>query len=159
MNRTNSTNEPYFSSVDVINRLSQVLQVKSQRALSKALGKSPNRISELKRAGSLPWEEVIRISVQKDVSLDWLIFGKERSPAGYAAAQEVPAPTGAPPPADTTELVRAIVWGVESALADTGRRMKPERKADLVATLVEMYAETQAQPSRDNIIRLVRNAS
>lgn len=112
----------------------------------------------------MPLREAAQLALEEGHSLDWLILGREPARSGYQ--------TQAPRVDDAevndmhgqynhlpTDLIRAIVMGVESALSETGRTMAPENKADLVATLVDMYAGAHTSPSSAQILRLVRSAS
>lgn len=152
---------------NVITRLKDAAGCATQSQLSRRFGHKydalANGVARHKREGGLvglPLREAVQLAMEEDVSLDWLIFGREPKAAEADPVTPDRAAAAAPPaPGLSVELVRSIVTGVEGALADTGRNMTPENKADLVASLVEIYAEAHAAPSRDNILRLVRSAS
>ncbi|NOU50250.1 bacteriophage CI repressor [Pseudoalteromonas sp. JBTF-M23] len=56
----------------VIERLSNRLNVKSDRALSKEMGLSLSAVNQARKRGSLPWEGLIGLCKAKGISLDWL---------------------------------------------------------------------------------------
>ncbi|MEQ9130785.1 MAG: helix-turn-helix domain-containing protein [Salinisphaeraceae bacterium] len=83
MSKKSGAREQYFDAKQAVDRLCQAVGVESESALSEALGRSRNRVGQLRRDGSLPWIDVIKVALEKDVSLDWLILG--RRPGGMFA--------------------------------------------------------------------------
>lgn len=150
---------------DVISRMLEVSGCSDKGALSEYFGHKRNALASAKSRHKqnggmvgIPFREAAALASEKNVSLDWLIFGKPGEAADEIQQQPPAAPAAAGSQA-ALERIRAIVLGVEEALAATRRTIPPEKKADLIAALVEIYDETEAEPSRNNILQLVRSAS
>ena len=64
---------------------------------------------------------------------------------------------GAGEPLDR-DLLREIIEGVEEGLRQAGRAMTPEKKAQLILALYDLYSKERLKPKRDNIIQFVKAA-
>jgi len=62
--------------IEVLERLSQVLGVDSDSSLSKELGVPRTTLSSWKNRDSVPYEQCIDIAKKCGVSLDWLLTGE-----------------------------------------------------------------------------------
>ena len=63
--------------VSVIERMKVALSVSTDSALAKSLGlKGSGTVSSWKTRGSIPFNECLKISQNKNISLDWLISGE-----------------------------------------------------------------------------------
>lgn len=67
---------------DILFRLRKLYGAKTNKDLAVALELSPSRISRWNTGEQeIPTEALVRVSIEKGVSMDWLLFGKEQSPA------------------------------------------------------------------------------
>ncbi|MCH5442831.1 helix-turn-helix domain containing protein [Salmonella enterica subsp. enterica serovar Muenchen] len=60
----------------VISRLKQFFSVTSDSALCHELGVSPQTLSSWKSRNKIPYANCVEISMNKNVSLDWLLTGR-----------------------------------------------------------------------------------
>ncbi|NNC24239.1 hypothetical protein HKX42_00050 [Salinisphaera sp. USBA-960] len=132
----------------------------SVAALSQLLGYRSNAVQNTASRGRVPYKEAAQLADKENVSLDYLIFGHESPGHGLLnPGDEVSMPANQGAPAPNADVLHAVVVGVESALTEAGVTLTPVKKADLISTLVDIYAQAHARPSRDHIMRLVRSAS
>jgi len=61
---------------DVLGRLKSIRGIKTDKAVAELLGLRPGTLAEQKRAGSLPYDELISFSEREGVSLDWVLLGQ-----------------------------------------------------------------------------------
>ena len=61
----------------VIGRLKEMLSVSSDSALARAMNTTPQTISSWKMRDSIPYAMCVNLSEKHNVSLDWLLTGKE----------------------------------------------------------------------------------
>lgn len=62
--------------VPIMDRLRVVLDLSSDAELSRALGLSTSNFSNRKAANSLPFEPIVRLCLERSISLDWLFSGQ-----------------------------------------------------------------------------------
>lgn len=62
--------------VPIMDRLRVVLGLTSDAELSRSLGLSTSNFSNRKAANSLPFEPIVRLCLERSVSLDWLFSGQ-----------------------------------------------------------------------------------
>ena len=60
---------------DVLKRLSKILKTSSDEGLAKELGVAKNTISSWRTRNKIPFEQVVEISLNQKVSLDFLVLG------------------------------------------------------------------------------------
>lgn len=183
--RTDSNEKSRIEIDAVIRRMKIAAGVGSVAALSKRVGYKSNAIQNTISRGHVPFKEAALLALKDGVSLDWLIFGREdqsanagavpiqdsvrpessrykdrkRSPALFVAEEGELGPEFAERNERAYEVLKEVIEGVEAALIESGFDMSAKRKAELIATLFEIYASAQARPSRNHILRLVRSAS
>ena len=63
-------------SIEVLFRLKQVFDVKTDSDLSGAMGVSPQTLSTWKGRSKIPYAHCIELAEKHDVSLDWLFNGR-----------------------------------------------------------------------------------
>lgn len=56
------------------------------------------------------------------------------------------------------DLLREIIEGVEEGLRQAGRTMTPEKKAQLILALYDLYSKERVKPNKDNVIQFVKAA-
>lgn len=105
---------------DVLDRLARVLEVAGDRELSRALGQSPSAAGNWRSRGSVPYSHCVSVALERGVSLDWLLTGRERAPQTreiaplrYASLAPPVAPPDAPrepPRDDDPRLAAVIAW-------------------------------------------------
>ncbi len=70
----NRMHTPNFS--DILIRLKSVFSANSDAELSKALNTSAQTISSWKSRNHIPYATCVDLAIQKNLSLDWLIWGR-----------------------------------------------------------------------------------
>lgn len=126
----------------VINRLKQVLDARSDTALAKALGTTPQTLSSWKSRGSVPYALCVDVCDMHGVSLDWLIRGK-----GNYKIEE----------SRTHEVEEKQTYGLsprEQAVLDLFNNLNPEQQKEVlrdaeekqrIAEMEKNLKELQAQ--------------
>lgn len=140
----------------ILTRLKQALGVTTDTALAKALGIKQGSISGAKKKGSIPPSWIIGVATDTGVSADWLLWGEGPKVAsrGRAGAE----PGGVAIPQLNQALLEASIEAVEEVLEDTDRTMRPDKKAELIAAIYELYADTEKSIDKPRVLRLVKSA-
>lgn len=68
-----------FSADEIIERLLKIYSVKTMKELAEILEISAVAVTNWKKRNAVPSEILFRTSLEKGVSLDWLVYGKEVS--------------------------------------------------------------------------------
>lgn len=77
------------STVDIIERLLKIYSVKTMKELSIAMGFSSGVVANWKARDTIPFEVLLKIQKEKEVSWDWLIDGKEEQGRKLDALEEL----------------------------------------------------------------------
>ncbi len=75
--------EPDF--IEIINRIKEALNLKSDTALAEVLEMSQSTFAERKRRESIPYEEIIRLCDKMMLSMSWVFYGE-----GEPQKKEIP---------------------------------------------------------------------
>ena len=67
----------YSDSTSIINRLSEIFDVSNDVDLAGKLGVARGTVSSWRTRGQVPWRQCLEAAISKDVSLDWLITGRD----------------------------------------------------------------------------------
>ena len=67
----------YSDSTSIINRLLEVFDVNNDVDLAGKLGVARGTVSSWRTRGQVPWRQCLEAAISKDVSLDWLITGRD----------------------------------------------------------------------------------
>ena len=70
----------------IFERLTLASRSKTDAALAQAIGVTPQSISDARRKNKVPPAWAIAIAEKYQVSLDWLVFGREMESSGGGAA-------------------------------------------------------------------------
>ncbi len=65
-----------FNFDEIISRLKTAINVSNDADLAGRMDMKPNTFSNRKKAGSLPYEEIIRIADSENVNINWLFTGQ-----------------------------------------------------------------------------------
>lgn len=68
-----------FSSDEIIERLLKVYSVRQMKDLAELMGISAVAVTNWKKRNSVPTEVLFKTVQEKNVSLDWLVYGKENN--------------------------------------------------------------------------------
>ena len=120
---------------DMLERFLQVTKSKTYAALAEALKITPQSLSDAKRKGKIPPSWAIDIAERYNVSVDWLLFGRNST-----FQDELPPslPAGASFSAD---IVYDVVETLEEFLQAQRRNLSPSDKAEVVRQLCQMVVE------------------
>lgn len=73
----------------VIERLKRVIQAKTSSAVAEALGMSSSAFANRKRDGSIPLEEISKLALARDLSIDWILLGKKAGAIDMGVFREI----------------------------------------------------------------------
>lgn len=103
-----------------------------------------------------PGADKLAVMAEKSgVQLDWLIRGK--GPMHENQVQDVRADYETS--ALDLELLQDVLEGVESSLEEAKRYLPPDKRAELVLNIYEIFRESGAKPDRERILRLVKSVA
>jgi transcriptional regulator with XRE-family HTH domain len=135
---------------------------KSQADFGEVIGGlKKSAVSTYEAGDSMPTVEALsRIAEIGGVSLDWLISGKEKEIPGLPVVADLYRRGGSilSPNAIEKDLIRLVIEAVEEGLGDLHLEIKPNKKAQLVITLCEMFQE-EKQVDKPTILRLIKLAA
>lgn len=170
----------------VVKRMKHAVGVHSVAALSQYLGYKSNAIQNTVSRGHIPYKEAALVAINEGISLDWLIFGRDmpgmsgerigskqdqedgtvsypearqRGPALFIAEDMEDTGSWGYPSQQTSVVLREVIESVDMALAEDGLTLPSAKKAELTATLCEIYVSVRTRPNQDHIRRLVRSLS
>jgi transcriptional regulator with XRE-family HTH domain len=130
-------------------RLRQVREYLSltQAEMGAKIGKSARAWQAYERGINIPGGEVYDELLKLGININWLLSGK--------GVPDNAAPAGGNP--DLPCLSTAIRV-VEQALADSGRRMLPDKKAELISIVYE-FISLNEKIEPDKVMKLIRSAA
>ncbi len=134
---------------NVIRRLIEASGAKTQAEMLRILGFSGATASTWKKRGEMPEGSLKRASIACNVNLEWLSTGEGEMRPGEATDK-----------AADLKILRAVIEAVEEQLQGEGKNLGPAKKAELIATLYEMFAEEDnKQVDKKTVARLIRLAT
>lgn len=68
-----------YDSRSIIERMKQVEKVTGDKELAERIGVEAGTLSKWKNRNSLPVERLVAFATEKNISVDWLVFGTEKS--------------------------------------------------------------------------------
>lgn len=80
------------------------------------------------------------------VNVEWLITGEGEPDLRTVHTKE----QKTPPPIDT-ELLKSVIAGIEDGLEDLGKRLHPDKKAQLIILLYEHFNESGNMTDRQTV--------
>lgn len=106
-------------------------------------------------SGGEPTRKVL-IAIANAVGVDflWLATGEGSMLREPCAASAAPLSQRLNP-----EALRLAIETVEESLIDTGRRLPPDRKAEMVAAAYELFMDGQGKIEKSVVLRLVKSAT
>lgn len=128
----------------IIERLLEVFQARNTVQLAEMLGIGQSTISQWRRRGAVPDKSIANASNLTGVSFSWLKTGE-----GEKGAERKPL---------DKELLQVIIEAVEEGLDQLNLELKPDKKAELIIHIYEMYEE-EKQVDKPTILRLIRLAA
>lgn len=134
-------------------RLREAVADRKLVAFAKECGFSDSLLGAYLRGEKLPgMENLMAMAEAGGVTLDWLATGREpRTRAEWRAAKAAPAA------ALDTERLKLAIATVEEGLAATRRVMEPDKKAELVLAVYDLYQEPAV--SHERVLKLVKSAA
>ena len=125
----------------------------TQGEFAKPLSISGSYVSDIEKGKAVPSEAVIR-----EISDYYRINRKKLETGEGEMFREGKGEACAPPPLDE-ELLVAVLEAVEEYLDQVNGRLKPAKKAQLVAALYDLfYSEEEKAVDKATVIRLVKLA-
>ncbi len=126
---------------------------------------SANAATNYLKKGRLPEPDIlVRISIQFEKSIDWLLQDVFEPMGQYDhATADIDGFVGEPIPKYKSmldvELLRDIISAIEKGLARAGLELKPGHKAEAVALLYELYYDSGKKVEEETIKRYLKLAS
>ncbi len=68
-----------LNSLEIMDRMKKISNVSSDKGLAEILGIAPQSITKWKNNDLVPFEQILKIANTYDISIDWLIYGKNAS--------------------------------------------------------------------------------
>ena len=133
------------SATDVLDRLQSVLGAKSDSEICRMLDISRATIGSWRSRDSVPYSLCVNIAEDKDISLDWLLMGKgDMNPHAH------------PDAVDIDRLTLAIET-VEEGLESVNRIMVPDKKAQLVIAIYDLFEDEDTPTIKQSTLKLVQS--
>jgi DNA-binding phage protein len=126
----------------------------SVNALARKADLSQSGIRRYFSGGEPTRKVLIAIAEAAEVDFLWLATGE--GPMLKDDAVEGRAPEF---PKLNPEALRLAIETVEESLADTGRRLPPDRKAEMVAAAYELFMDGEGKIEKSVVLRLVKSAT
>lgn len=63
---------------EIINRIKQKFELKSDTQVAKLLNVEQNTLSSWKKRDKIPYEKLDQLALNYDISIEWILSGKER---------------------------------------------------------------------------------
>lgn len=130
-------------------RLKIIVGDRSVRSFALELDISPSTVHEYLKGRVPPADFSARVCEHFNVSAEWFLKGEGDMHGGAAK--------GSAGGLDK-ELVRVVIEAVEEGLGDLKLELKPDKKAQLVITLCEMFEE-EKQVDKPTLLRLIKLAA
>ena len=137
------------SANDVIDRMQVALNVKSDNELCRELNIGRSTLGGWRSRDSTPYALCVNLSEMRNISLDWLLTGNgeifkitSNDPKLFTVF-------------DTSRMTLAIET-VEEGLAAAHRVMKPDKKAQLIMAVYDLF-KTQAKDDKQSMLSLVQS--
>ena len=127
----------------------------SVNALARKAGLSQSVIRRYFAGGEPTRKVLIAISNAAEVDFLWLATGAGNitGEAGRKAAQ------GSMPVKLNADSLRLAIETVEESLADSGRHLASDRKADMIAAAYELFTNGEGNIDKSIVLRLVKSAN
>lgn len=104
----------------------------------------------------VPGGEALRRFARAGIDTHWLLTGEYPATGGDAEVREA---RGEYRYTLAAARLRDVITAIETALEETGRRLPPAKKADLIVALYELGAESGEPPAASTVRRLLLSAS
>lgn len=121
----------------------------TQDELAKSVGGSKRGIQQNESGETEPGSTVLRGFLGLGINANWILTGE-----GPMRIDDLK-PAGTLDPA----RLKLAVETVEEGLHQTRRTMAPEKKAELVLAVYDLYADGVAAQAKERILRLVKSAA
>lgn len=119
---------------EILDRLKEHLQIKSESKLARALGVRPQNVKNWRDRGTIPWEELYIYTVNNpDVKLDWLFNGIKNDTGGKSITSYK---SESPP--DIGTLINLIKQTVD----------KKDTDSDILLSSMDALLKKHSDPSR-----------
>lgn len=145
-----SRNKVATSAEAQMDRLIVATGAKNEAGLAKVLGKSHQALYNAKKKGIIPANWILDVAEECGASADWLRFGIGNMKRGAKDSSQ----NGLAP-----DMVSVVIEIVEEILDSTNRRLPPNKKAELIVTICELYSDSAEAVDPAKVLRLVKLAS
>lgn len=129
----------------ILNRLSELLQTKTDAELGGALGVASQTVSTWRNRNKVPYEQLVELSIKTGTTLDFLIFGK--SPGLVASDKRIDL--------ELFNEVKDALNGSKSELRGTGLEHLLEHIVDVYNSLSQCETESEKNRMLDAQIQLL----
>lgn len=126
----------------------------SVNALARKADLSQSGIRRYFSGGEPTRKVLIAIANAAEVDFLWLATGQGAMVEGMNSHHHRPAL-----PKLNPEALRLAIETVEEALADVGRSVSADRKADMVSAAYELFTDGEGKIEKSAVLRLVRSAT
>lgn len=146
---------------DIGDRLKRARRTRgrSQRGFAGDIGMPLPSYRDYEGGKRIPGGEALRRFAEAGLDTHWLLTGDNRANGDVAAIRDTRGDYRADGRGETFDLaagrLREIITALETGLEETGRRLPPAGKAELIVALYELCAESGKPPSAAAVRRLL----
>jgi hypothetical protein len=135
---------------EVIGRLYKAAKAQSDSELARALQITPQSVAGARKRQEIPPAWIQSLAVSQSISADWLLFGEgsmERDGFSQDSSQV------------DIEQLATILEAVEEVLTAAHRKLSPNKKAQLISALYELYSEANVPVDNAKVLRLIKSVA
>ena len=143
---------------EVVDRIKEVTGLTQTQVATEIFGISVENLSNKIRRNSIDTNEIVIWATKNGYDLNWLLIGKGEpytSEEGSTKTQKEKS-LGYPTRDLDVALLTRIITAIEKELADRSLVLDPDKKAEAIALLYELYVETKKEVTKDTIGRYLR---
>ncbi len=124
----------------------------TQKDLGKLVGVSTNTIQSWEKDTHPKGADLIKLSDVLSCSIDWLLRGVDYCPKTQKEDKQQPGKEAQL----QADLLRTIIRAIENELKQRDLELDPDKKAEAIALLYEMYADTKKRVTEKTIVRYLK---
>jgi transcriptional regulator with XRE-family HTH domain len=124
----------------------------NQVELSKKIGVNKNTIQNYESGGRPRGDYLVAIADVLNCSTDWLLRGIENKSSSQDVAEQHPEH-------ETrlqVDLLKTIIRAIERELQQRDLELDPDKKAEAISLLYEMYADTEKEVTEQTVVRYLK---
>jgi transcriptional regulator with XRE-family HTH domain len=125
----------------------------SQKNLAEMVGVSSNTIQSWEKNTHPKGNDLVLLAKYLNCSIDWLLKGFEHR---SDSKNEIPPTQPGQKSKLQTGLLRTIIRAIENELHQRDLELDPDKKAEAISLLYEMYADTEKEVTEQTVVRYLK---